>query len=168
MRQKCIDAICAEKRSTSIVKILVSSVPSWPWCPMTKLQKTRNKMREGKISFRSSTDESPKLSNGRRWGRGRYIFENVHFKFDIFVKLIFLSNLIFLSTFDILVKFDIFVKFDILINCWYLCQLLIVLSTFWSKYQLVVPLNCNFAGKWYFRMVFGRQKRRFSAYYRTK
>ena len=45
----------------------------------------------------------------------------------------------FLSTFEILVKFDIS------INCWYLCQLLIVLSTFWSKYQLVVPLNCNFA-----------------------
>ena len=45
----------------------------------------------------------------------------------------------FLSTFEILVKFDI------LINCLYLCQLLIVLSTFWSKNQLVVPLNCNFA-----------------------
>ena len=56
----------------------------------------------------------------------------------------------FLSTFEILVKFDIFVKFDILINCWYLCQLLIVLSTFWSKYQLVVPLNCNFADIWIF------------------
>ena len=58
---------------------------------------------------------------------------------------------------DIFVKIDIFIKlshfrlltclsivFDIFINIWCLCQLLTLSSTLWLKYQLVVPVNCNF------------------------
>jgi len=54
------------------------------------------------------------LSNqmGGGGGRGRYIFENVHLKFDIFFQI------------DILVKFDIFLKFNIFVNCLHFCQLL--------------------------------------------
>ena len=69
---------------------------------------------------------------------------------DIFVKI------------DIFIKIDIFVKidnsvkivfltisstvFDDFINYRQLYQLLIFSSTIWSKYQMSVPVNCNFAG----------------------
>ena len=66
----------------------------------------------------------------------------------------------------IFVKIDIFAKidnsvkiafltisstvFDDFINYWQLYQLLIFSSTIWSKYQMSVPVNCNFAGGWLF------------------
>ena len=81
-------------------------------------------------------------------------------------KLIFLSNWYFRQI-DIFVKIDIFIKIDIFvkidnfvkivfltisstvfddfINYWQLYQLLIFSSTIWSKYQMSVPVNCNFA-----------------------
>ena len=60
-----------------------------------------------------------------KWGRGRggYIFENVHLKFDIFVKLIFWSNLIFLSNLTFLSTVDIFVNFWNFGKIWYFCQI---------------------------------------------
>ena len=81
-------------------------------------------------------------------------------------KLIFLSNWYFRQI-DIFVKIDIFIKIDIFvkidnsvkivfltisstvfddfINYRQLYQLLIFSSTIWSKYQMSVPVNCNFA-----------------------
>ena len=79
-----------------------------------------------------------------------YFGQNWYFcQIDIFVKI------------DIFIKIDIFVKidnsvkivfltisstvFDDFINYRQLYQLLIFSSTIWSKYQMSVPVNCNFA-----------------------
>ena len=85
------------------------------------------------ISFRYSKDDLPKSSNGRRWGRWRYIV-------DRFVKLIFLSDVIFLSKLTFLSKLInmsnliflskfIFLSNYHLFNCWHFYQLLLISSS---------------------------------------
>ena len=82
------------------------------------------------------------------------------FKIDIVIKIDIPVKIDNYVKFDFSVNFSIFVKlstfqlltflsiaFDIFINIWLLFQLLIFLSTFWLKYQLVVPVKCNFADK---------------------
>ena len=90
-----------------------------------------------------------------------YFGQNWYFcQIDIFVKI------------DIFIKIDIFVKidnsvkivfltisstvFDDFINYRQLYQLLIFSSTIWSKYQMSVPVNCNFAKScfWQFHQLF--------------
>ena len=60
--------------------------------------------------------------------------------------LTFLSILMSLSThiFPLRLIF-LSITIDSFINHWYSSQLLIFKSIYWFKYQLVVPLNCNFA-----------------------
>ena len=100
------------------------------------------------IPFRYSKDKLPKSSNGRRWGRWRYIV-------DPFVKFTFLSKLIFLSKLTYMSKLInlsnlilpsklIFLSNYHLSNCWHLYQLLLIfLSTF-----------DGFVNYWYFHQPF--------------
>ena len=94
------------------------------------------------ISFRYSKNKLPKSSNGRRWGRWRYIV-------DPSVKLIFLSKLTFLSKLIIFSNLIFPSKFIFLSNyhpfkCWHFYQLLLIfLSTF--------DIYVNY---WYFHQLF--------------
>ena len=115
----------------------------------------------------------PKKFRGRHGVVGRFChFDNIVeinilikidilVKIDIFVKLIFSSNWYFRQNWYFYQNWYIFVKIDNsvkivfltisstvfgdFINYRQLYQLLIISSTFWSKYQVSVPVNCNFA-----------------------
>ena len=65
---------------------------------------------------------------------------DISVKIDIFVQI---DLSVKLSPFQLLISLSI--TFDIFINIWELRQLLIFSSTIWLRYQLVVPVNCNFA-----------------------